>query len=101
MQFFKKSQMDSQGKTISELCKSVGRIEGQIEGIRNELTIQNKSLSKTIENMDERIDKLEKVMSTSQKSLTALHGKLSVWAGIAGFIGSIVLIAMKWIIERF
>lgn len=93
--------MNSAEKTTNELCKSVGRIEGQIEGIRKELQLQNSSLSNTIEKMDERIDKLEKIMSTNQATLTALQGKLSVWAGIAGFIGSIVLIAIKWIVERF
>lgn len=86
--------MNDQNKTIIELCKSVGRIEGQLEGINTELRRQNEAMIKTLSEMDERLSRLEQTYSS-------LQGRISVWAGIAGFIGSILLISAKWFLERF
>ena len=72
--------------------RDFGRLEAEVEGLRNELREHKDESKKSLKEQSEKIDEL---LALANK------GKGAYWAGmfVAGSVGSFIVIIAKWLIR--
>jgi hypothetical protein len=83
----------NQSKEDLELYRSIGRIEGVLEKM-------DEKIDRYMKETTERLCGCEGIVTSHSNIISNTQGKLTVWGIIGGFIASIGIYVVNWIITH-